>query len=52
MDKLLLLQKNFEMDTSNMEAAEAYFRELNVQGKYMTVIRLYQKYELHFRSSR
>jgi len=30
MDKLLVLQKNFEIDTSNVEAAEAYLRELNV----------------------
>jgi hypothetical protein len=50
-DKLLVLQKNFENDTSDLMAAEEYLRELNRQGKITTVIRLYQKYELHFRSN-
>ena len=50
-DKLLVLQKNFESDPSDLMAAEEYLRELNRQGKITTVIRIYQKYELHFRSN-
>ena len=45
-DKLLLLQKNFERDPQNSIAAWEYFRELNRQGKFLTVIRLYKTDEL------
>ena len=51
MDKLLLLQKNFENQPNNIEAAHEYFKELNRQGKFLTVVRLYQKHELNFRKS-
>ena len=50
-DKLLLLQKNFEKEPNNIEAAHEYFKELNRQGKFLTVVRLYQKHELNFRKS-
>ena len=47
-DKLLMLQKTFERDTKNTNAAWEYFRELNRQGKFLTVIRLYKTNELAF----
>lgn len=47
-DKLLMRQKTYERDPLNYEAAFEYFRELNRQGKYLTVIRLYQRAELKF----
>ena len=36
---------------SNAEFAYLYFRELNRQGKYLTVARLYEKHELDFRKT-
>lgn len=45
-DKLLTLQKTYEKDPKNALAAWEYFRELNRQGKYLTVIRLYKNDEL------
>ena len=51
-DKLLLLQKNFEKEPNNVDSAIEYFKELNRQGKFLTVVRLYQKHELSFRKSR
>ena len=45
-DKLLTLQKNYERDPKNVDGAWEYFRELNRQGKYLTVIRLYKNEEL------
>jgi hypothetical protein len=51
-DRLLLRQKNFEKDPKNLQAAYEYLRELNRQGKYLTVRRLYQKHELSFRDNR
>ena len=51
-DRLLLRQKNFEKDPSNLSNAYEYLRELNRQGKYLTVRRLYQKHELTFRDAR
>ena len=47
-DKLLLLQKNYERAPQNYEAAFEYLRELNRQGKYLTVIRLYKNAEIRF----
>mgnify|MGYP007032763219 CR=1 FL=1 len=41
-------QKTYERDVKNYEAAFEYFRELNRQGKYLTVIRLYKNNELRF----
>ena len=51
MDKLLLLQKNFEKEPNNIEAAHEYFKELNRQSKFLTVVRLYRKNELNFRKN-
>ena len=51
-DKLLLLQKNFERDPQNSVAAWEYFRELNRQGKFLTVIRLYETDELQLLDKR
>lgn len=51
-DKLLLLQKNFEKDSKNAVAAWEYFRELNRQGKFLTVIRLYKTDELQLLDKR
>lgn len=51
-DKLLTLQKNFERDPRNSEACWEYFRELNRQGKFLTVIRLYKTDELQLLEKR
>ena len=50
-DKLLTLQKNFDSEPDNIESAHEYFKELNRQGKYLTVVRLYRKNELKFRKN-
>lgn len=46
---LARLQTNFEENSSNLDAAEAYFKQLNREGKYSTVVRLYKSNELQFR---
>ena len=47
-----MLQKNFERDPQNSIAAWEYFRELNRQGKFLTVIRLYKTDELQLLDKR
>jgi hypothetical protein len=41
----------FEKDPKNLEAAHLYLRELNREGKYLTVVRLFQRNELTFRGT-
>lgn len=43
-DKLLFYQKSFQLEPTSGQAAFMYFRELNRQGKFGTVIRLYAKH--------
>lgn len=50
--KLHRLQSDFEKDPSNMQVAYEFFSELNRHGKYNTVIRLYDKYELAYSSTK
>jgi hypothetical protein len=38
------LQNEFEKNPTNIESAYKLFAELNKHGKYLTVIRLYDKY--------
>jgi hypothetical protein len=53
MEKLASLQQRYGYGQQpNAEVAEDYFKELNRQGKYMTVIRLYQQNESFFTSVR
>ena len=39
-------------DAGNYEAALQYFKELNRQGKHLTVVRLYRKAEIRFKEER
>lgn len=48
MEALLDYQKKFEADPNNVDNAFYYFRELNRNGKFQTVVRLYAKYELPY----
>lgn len=41
----------FEKDPKNLEAANLYLKELNREGKYLTVVRVYQRNELNFRGT-
>ena len=50
MDHLFRYQKAFDRDPNELDATHDYFRELNRQGKYLTVIRLYQQKEVHYSS--
>jgi ATP-dependent metalloprotease len=45
------LQKQYEQNENGYPAALAYFKELNRQGKYQTVIRLFDDREDDFRTS-
>ena len=49
-NKLHRLQSDFEKDPMNMQTAYELFSQLNRHGKYNTVIRLYDKYELAYSS--
>jgi hypothetical protein len=40
-ERLFFYQKLFEKDPKNLEAAHLYLRELNREGKYLTVVRLF-----------
>ena len=52
-DRLLMRQKQYESgDAGNYEAALQYFKELNRQGKHLTVVRLYRKAEIRFKEER
>jgi hypothetical protein len=42
------LQSEFERNHTNLQVAYELFTELNRLGKYNTVIRLYDKYEMTF----
>ena len=44
-------QRFFDRTPTDTTAAYKYFRELNRQQKYQTVLRLYNKYEADYRSS-
>lgn len=44
-ERLRVLQSNYEKDPRNIKAAYQYFRELNRVGMYQTVVRLYHKYD-------
>ena len=44
-------QRFFDRTPTDITAAYKYFRELNRQQKYQTVLRLYNKYEADYRSS-
>ncbi|CDW88406.1 metalloprotease m41 ftsh [Stylonychia lemnae] len=46
--KLLQYQHKFEQNPQNIESAFYYFRELNRNGHYPTVVRLYNKHELSY----
>jgi hypothetical protein len=50
--KLHRLKEQFEKDPSNTQNAYELFAELNRHGKYNTVIRLYDKHELAFSSTK
>lgn len=50
--RLHRLQNDFEKDPLNVQAAYELFTELNKHGKYNTVIRLFDKYELAFSSTK
>ena len=50
-ERLFFYQKLFEKDPKNLEAANLYLRELNREGKYLTVVRLFQRNELSFRGT-
>lgn len=50
-ERLFFYQKLFEKDPKNLEAAHLYLRELNREGKYLTVVRLFQRNELSFRGT-
>lgn len=50
--RLYRLQGDFEKEPHNMQAAYELFTELNKLGKYNTVMRLYDKYELVFVSQK
>ena len=44
-ERLRVLQSNYEKEPRNVKAAYQYFRELNRVGMYQTVVRLYHKYD-------
>ena len=48
---LMERQRRFDAAPTNMEAAAKYFRELNRNQKFQTVIRLYEKYEEIYRTN-
>lgn len=50
--RLHRLQTDFEKDPSHSQHAYDLFTELNRHGKYNTVIRLYDKHELAFSSTK
>ena len=50
--RLHRLQTEFEKDPQNVQNAYELFAELNRHGKYNTVIRLYDKHELAFSSTK
>ena len=45
-------QEIFEKDPGSVKNAYKVFRELNRHGRYMTVVRLYDKHELQYASPR
>jgi len=47
---LAKLQTEYEMNPKNFEAATEYFKQLNREGKYQTVIRLYKSSEITYRT--
>jgi len=47
-EKLHKLMEIFESNPKNTESAYQLFMELNKHGMYLTVIRLYHKYNLNF----
>jgi hypothetical protein len=51
-DSLMERQRQFDRSPSDVQAAYKYFRELNRNQKYQTVLRLYNKYETDYRSSK
>lgn len=46
--KVHRLQNDFEKEPHNSQVAYELFTELNKHGKYNTVVRLYDKYELEY----
>jgi len=50
-ESLMERQRHFDRSPTDVHAAYKYFRELNRNQKYQTVLRLYNKYETDYRSS-
>ena len=44
-------QRDFDSNPRNLKFAYKYFRELNRNQKYQTVVRLYGNYEAEYRTS-
>ena len=42
--------KDYEKRVGDFDAVLAYFKELNRQGKYLTVIRLYMEKEVDYKT--
>jgi hypothetical protein len=49
---LIEKQRKFDHAPTNSVIAYKYFRELNRQHKFHTVVRLYEKYEPEYRSNK